>query len=202
MTNPAAGIAAAIPAEPVTPDAPSVAPAEEAVTPTGQDFSVVDRDTFIDMFHGGGRPFTADGRLAAGKGVDAARAALSYVGTPFAWGGKGYEGLDSASLVRMTYRAIGADLPRLTVEQAQAGERVGLHELQPGDLVVWDAHRRGGTGSPHAAVHVGNGYIVEAPGPGLNVRRRRLDEDDLDAYGVRPMDPRRARPRAPIERER
>lgn len=161
-----------------------------------------DFDTFVSQYHGGDQPFTADGRLAAGKGADAAYAALGYVGTPFTWGGGGRGGMDSANLVREAYRAIGVDLPRLSDEQARAGERIPLDALQPGDLVAWDAYDRVGGAAPHAAVHVGGGYVVEAPGPGLNVRLRPLDEHDAAAYGVRPLDPNRFRSSAPFERER
>lgn len=188
----------------------SAPPVEDGSTPAGAlaptpqaepYIRTADRDTFISMFHGGGQPFTADGRLAAGKGVDVAHAALSYVGAPFAWGGNGYGGVDPASLVRAAYGAIGVDLPRLSAEQARAGERIPLQELQPGDLVAWNAYARNESQAPHAAIYVGGGHIVEAPGPGLNVRFRPLDEDDLNAYGVRPMDPARHR-RPPTPRER
>lgn len=144
----------------------------------------VDKQTFVDEFHGGGAPFTKTGKLAAGKANDIVATAEAYVGTPYVWGGNGMEGIDCSGLVQQVYRSMGIELPRLSADQARAGQRIDMKDLQPGDLVAWDNSTRN-EGADHIAIYAGNGMITEAPRPGLNVRTRKLDADDYNGWGVR-----------------
>lgn len=146
----------------------------------------LDEHTFKQVFDSGQAPFNADGTLATGRGAKAVTAALSYLGTPYAWGGNGREGVDCSGLIQQAYRSIGVELPRLSADQARAGTRIPLSQLQPGDLVGWDNSSRN-VGADHIAMYAGNGMIVEAPRPGINVRQRHLfpQGDDASAWGVR-----------------
>ncbi|GAB6986963.1 transglycosylase SLT domain-containing protein [Nocardioides pyridinolyticus] len=102
---------------------------------------------------------------AAGEAVVAK--AEQYLGVPYVWGGTDPEkGLDCSGLVQRAYADLGYDLPRLSYEQAKAGRPVtgGLDNAQPGDILAF--------GSPvhHVGIYVGNGQMIEAPRPGLDVR--------------------------------
>jgi cell wall-associated NlpC family hydrolase len=110
--------------------------------------------------------------------------AMTYQGTPYVWGGNSYEGVDCSGLVQQVFAAKGIKLPRLSADQARAGARVALNQLQPGDLVAWDNATRN-RGADHIAIYIGNGQIVEAPRPGLNVRVRKLGDYDANAWGGR-----------------
>jgi peptidoglycan DL-endopeptidase CwlO len=95
--------------------------------------------------------------------VDEAR---KYLGVPYAWGGTNPKvGLDCSGLVQLVYSKFGVDLPRVSYQQATSGKPVGsLAEARPGDLLAF--------GSPvhHIAIYIGDGKMIEAPRPGLDVR--------------------------------
>jgi len=105
------------------------------------------------------------------------------LGTPYKWGGSGLLGVDCSGLVQYVFRQMGKDLPRLSSQQAAAGQRIGLDKLQVGDLVAWDNSDRN-VGADHIAIYVGNGQIIEAARPGTNVRISNL-YDQSRAWGVR-----------------
>lgn len=146
--------------------------------------STVDPQAFNQEFLGGGTPYGGDGYLAPGLGVDLVSGAMSFIGTPYAWGGNGYSGIDCSGLVQQVYRGMGIELPRISSEQARSGEQIDMKELRPGDLVAWDNSVRN-AGADHISIYVGNGEIIEALRPGLAVRKRRLDESDYNGWGVR-----------------
>ncbi len=101
---------------------------------------------------------------AAGQAVvDRAR---TYLGVPYVWGGTDPKhGLDCSGLVQRVYADLGYDLPRVSWQQAQAGRPVdSMADAQPGDLLAF--------GSPvhHIGIYIGDGQMIEAPRPGLDVR--------------------------------
>lgn len=109
--------------------------------------------------------------------------AKSAIGVMYQWGGNDLKsGVDCSGLVQQVYKQLGVNLPRLSSQQARAGQHVSLSALQPGDLVAWDNSSRN-DGADHIAIYIGNGQIIEAPKPGYGVRIRSLG-NDKDAWGV------------------
>lgn len=123
------------------------------------------------------------------KGVDGWRkgviqAAKNAVGTPYVWGGNSLSsGVDCSGLIQQAFSRVGIDMPRISYLQANRGTRVGRGGLLPGDLVAWDNSSRN-NGADHIAIYLGNGYIIEAPRPGLSVRIRRLGKGLEGGWGV------------------
>src|SRR5215216_1131694 len=114
-----------------------------------------------------GIPGAGNGQFPAVNGAHGMRGnivntAYSFLGQPYVWGG-----LDCSGLVQQVFGRFGIDLPRVSYQQARAGARVGLGQLQPGDLVAWDNSTRN-NGADHIAIYIGGGQIIEAPRPGLN----------------------------------
>jgi cell wall-associated NlpC family hydrolase len=115
-------------------------------------------------------PTGTDGQpLPTGSGptsADVIAEAKKYLGVPYVWGGTDPQrGLDCSGLVQLVYGNLGIDLPRVSYEQAKAGRPVAnLAAAQPGDILAF--------GSPvhHVAIYLGNGKMIEAPRPGLEVR--------------------------------
>lgn len=121
------------------------------------------------------------------KGVNgwrkaAVQTALSYVGTPYVWGGESRQGVDCSGLVALALIAAGKRPPRVSYQQAAMGSRVALNQLRPGDLVAWENNPRQ-PGADHIAMYIGNGKIVEAAKPGTAVRVRTLGSNE-GAWGV------------------
>lgn len=123
------------------------------------------------------------------KGVDGWRkAVLEYargaLGTPYVWGGTNLQsGVDCSGFVQSVFAKAGIDLPRISYQQANLGQRVGYKGLRPGDLIGWDNSSRN-SGADHIAIYLGNGMIIEAPRPGLSVRIRHIGKDLEGGWGV------------------
>lgn len=148
---------------------PSRTTASEARTPAPSSFG----DVLVDALEGGS-PLDAllgagatGPEVAAGPLGDAAVAkAKEYLGVPYLWGGTDPDvGLDCSGLVQLVYRELGIELPRVSRDQARAGEAVpSIDQARPGDLIAF--------GSPvdHIAIYVGDGKIIHAPRTGEVVK--------------------------------
>lgn len=132
-------------------------------------------DEAFDPGHGGG------GVL----GREVSRIGKQYVGVPYVWGGTSPTGMDCSGLVQLVFKQVGIDLPRLSADQARSGPQFNPAFARAGDLIAWDNSTRN-NGADHIAISLGNGYILEAPRTGLNVRVRKLTGEDLrEAWAVR-----------------
>lgn len=92
--------------------------------------------------------------------------AMTYQGIPYLWGGTDPSvGLDCSGFVQLVYKDLGVDLPRVSRDQARAGQAVpSIAEARPGDLVAF------GTPVDHIAIYVGDGKIIHAPRSGEVVK--------------------------------
>jgi len=111
----------------------------------------------------------ADGRV---EGL--LKRALSFIGTPYRWGGSSPDsGFDCSGLVGYVFRtALGIDLPRVSRDMAQNGERVERAALSAGDLVFFG---RRGNRIDHVGIYLGDGRFVHAPRSGKDVMVSEMD---------------------------
>ncbi|MGH3003694.1 MAG: C40 family peptidase, partial [Gaiellaceae bacterium] len=94
----------------------------------------------------------------------AASIALGYLGVPYKWGGASrVEGFDCSGLVMTVFAQLGVQLPHSSQAQYGFGVPVAKDQLQPGDLVFFDA-------LDHVGIYIGGGEIVHAPHTGDVVR--------------------------------
>lgn len=107
-----------------------------------------------------------------GTGRLVAEHALSYVGTPYRYGGADRGGIDCSGLVYRIFLDLGYALPRTAAEQSRYGKPVSWRELLAGDLVFF---RTSGSKPSHVGVYIANGQFVHAPGSGDRVKVSRLD---------------------------
>lgn len=120
------------------------------------------------------------------EGVAAAEWALDQVGKPYVWGGTGPDAFDCSGLTMKAWEAAGVDIPRVTTDQYTAGQRVGLENLSPGDLLFYNTSDYApGLPPTHVTMYVGDGQMVNAPSTGQEVR---VEPVDSEFYGPRFMD--------------
>ncbi len=97
-------------------------------------------------------------------GGAAVRAAESFLGVPYVWGGASRSGVDCSGLVMLAYQAVGVSLPHYSGAQYADTTPVSVAAMQPGDLLFY-----GPGGDQHVAMYVGGGMMIEAPDVGYTV---------------------------------
>lgn len=90
--------------------------------------------------------------------------AQHQLGVPYTWGGTTRQGgFDCSGLIWRAYRKAGyTGIGRTTYEQIHQGIGVGMHDLQPGDIVF--------PSREHEGLYIGNGMVIEAPHTGDHVK--------------------------------
>src|SRR5215470_12276699 len=116
---------------------------------------------------GGGSPPPAVNNVPTNSQAGTAVAFVyAQLGCPYVYGGTGpcNSGYDCSGLVEAAWAAAGVSIPRDTYEQWAALPHIAMSSLQPGDLLYYN-------GIGHVAMYVGNGYIIDAPSPGMSVEK-------------------------------
>jgi cell wall-associated NlpC family hydrolase len=90
------------------------------------------------------------------------------MGTAYRLGGTTTEGFDCSGLIQYAYAQHGISLPRVSSEQARAGEKVDrtLSALQPGDILTFST-----AGGPvtHVGLYVGDGRFIHSASRGVQL---------------------------------
>jgi cell wall-associated NlpC family hydrolase len=86
--------------------------------------------------------------------------AMKLRGVPYRNGGSDPSGFDCSGFVQWVFARNGVTLPREVREQYGAGQKIGLHEVHPGDLVFFQTVSRGAS---HVGVVIGADEFVHAP---------------------------------------
>lgn len=94
----------------------------------------------------------------------AVQAALTFVGTPYVWGGASRSGVDCSGLTMLAWAAAGVTLDHYSGSQFDETHRVPLSDLSPGDLLFY-----GPGGDTHVTMYIGDGRMIEAAMPGTFV---------------------------------
>ncbi|WP_210366587.1 C40 family peptidase [Bacillus sp. REN3] len=97
-----------------------------------------------------------------------------FVGLPYLWGGMSSFGYDCSGFSYNMCRANGYIIPRDAHEQAAAGNRVELTEIQPGDLLFF-AYQEGKGKIHHVGIYYGDGKLLHSPSTGKNIEVIRLE---------------------------
>jgi cell wall-associated NlpC family hydrolase len=112
---------------------------------------------------------------AAPQAKKALAIAKEYLGTPYQWGGATPEtNFDCSGLMQWSYKQVGIDIPRVTYDQVNVGEKIPkVDALEAGDLVFFqdssgDMH--------HVGMYIGEHKFIHAPHTGDVVKISSLDE--------------------------
>lgn len=98
----------------------------------------------------------------SGGQQDVVQAALSFLGTPYVWGGTTPAGFDCSGFVQYAYKMVGKNIPRNTTGQLAGGQVIRPEDIQPGDLVL--------PSGDHVGMYIGNNQVVHSPQTGDVVR--------------------------------
>lgn len=99
--------------------------------------------------------------------------ALTFLGTPYKWGGTTPSGFDCSGFTQYVFKHFGINLSRTTYTQINDGYYVPKSELKPGDLVFY------GSGSPtHVGIYIGNGMYIHSPRTGDVIKVSSYDRSD------------------------
>lgn len=115
------------------------------------------------------------------SGEVAIKAAESWLGTPYTWGGgtsigpsrgigrgAGRVGFDCSGLAMAAWAKAGVSLGHYTGTQFRQGRRVSVEALRPGDLMFFGGHM----GRPaHVGLYAGGGMMIHAPKTGDVVKQ-------------------------------
>jgi len=127
----------------------------------------------------GGTVTNGSGAAGAGQATESAvpqaalnamlKAAMSRRGMPYVWGAAGPTSFDCSGLVQWSFRQAGILMPRVAADQALSGPAVPVSRLQPGDLLFYHTDPTDPSYISHVAIYIGNGWMLQAPEPGLDV---------------------------------
>src|SRR6476659_9512689 len=114
---------------------PPPPPLPEAAPPAPQDPAIVAAPPAAGIPPGDVAP--PDGALApeapggTGEGMMAVQAALTRIGSPYAWGGSGPNQFDCSGLVMWAFQQAGISLPHSSQALARGGQPVSRDQMQP-----------------------------------------------------------------------
>ena len=84
--------------------------------------------------------------------------AKQFVGNPYVYGGNSLtKGTDCSGFVKLIMAHFGITTPRTATTQYNAGKKISVAELLPGDLIVY-----GDKQIEHIAIYIGDGQVVHA----------------------------------------
>lgn len=102
-------------------------------------------------------PVSADGAAdSVSMLVDSIIAdAMSYIGTPYVYGGTGPSGFDCSGLICRVFSDNGLELPRTVTAMESMGVTVEREDLLPGDLLIFESPK-------HVGMYLGDGLFIHS----------------------------------------
>ncbi|MGV9250597.1 NlpC/P60 family protein [Streptomyces sp. NPDC003697] len=101
--------------------------------------------------------------MASAQGRKAVKYATDQIGKPYEWGAEGPRTYDCSGLTSQAWASAGRPIPRTSQEQWRQLEHVSVHDMRPGDLIIYFGD------ASHVGMYIGDGAVVHAPRPGRTV---------------------------------
>jgi cell wall-associated NlpC family hydrolase len=125
------------------------------------------------------------GAMTSAQLLAALRAAESRRGLPYVWGAEGPASFDCSGLVLWSFGQAGIVMPRVAADQARTGVAVPVSQLRAGDLLFYHTDPTAPGYISHVAIYLGNGWMIQAPQPGMTVEVVPASFDSQFAGAVR-----------------
>lgn len=114
-------------------------------------------------------PAADPGDEYAAKAAKVIAFAEGQLGKPYVWGATGPGSYDCSGLTQAAWREAGVQLPRVTYDQVNFGNRVSRSDMRPGDLVFFYSD------VSHVGIYIGDGQMIHASRPGDVVKVESID---------------------------
>jgi len=101
--------------------------------------------------------------------------AKSKLGDPYAPAKAGPKSFDCSGFVYYVFTHNGYTIPRTSLQQSKAGEKLSREQIRPGDILAFDTHERGHVN--HTGIYLGEGKFIHASsGKAYSVTISELDK--------------------------
>lgn len=105
----------------------------------------------------------AGARNIADARNDVVRETMTFLNTPYLWGGMHPDtGMDCSAFAKLVYAKAGLTLPRVSAEQFARTLRLSPAAVLPGDLIFFAMKNPGTARVDHVGIYVGKGFFVHA----------------------------------------
>jgi hypothetical protein len=88
--------------------------------------------------------------------------AKRLLGIKYVWGATGPYKYDCSGFTQKIYRDAGINIPRVSRDQAKVGEYISYNNLQKGDMVFFDTHKKKTGKVTHVGIYLGQGNFIHA----------------------------------------
>lgn len=88
--------------------------------------------------------------------------AKRLLGVKYVWGATGPYTYDCSGFTQKIYRDAGINIPRVSRDQARVGQYVSYNNLQRGDMVFFDTHKKRTGKVSHVGIYLGDGNFIHA----------------------------------------
>jgi cell wall-associated NlpC family hydrolase len=136
-------------------------------------------------------PPSEPGAPVSSKVAAAIAFAKAQLGKPYLLGGSGPSAYDCSGLTKAAWGAAGVNIgPHGATSQynlmKSENRLVPIGDREPGDLLFYSTGGSTSATKYHTTLYIGNGEMIEAPYPGVNVRIAAVRFGDLVPYAARP----------------
>lgn len=107
-------------------------------------------------------------QMRKGSGHDIVASGEQFIGLPYLWGGMSSFGFDCSGFSYRICSMNGYMIPRDAHDQASAGYKVAISDIEPGDLLFF-AFEEGKGAIHHVGIYYGDGKMLHSPNTGKTI---------------------------------